>query len=192
MIEIRNEDGIQWNVKVVYSKVKRPKLMVGVWGIVVVLPCGVNEHLAYDIIHRHRVWIERRFAEITEALRLSNSLNFIDRSDGEFKELVARIVDDAAGKVLGRNPFKVIVRTMKTRWASYSSRGTITLNKLLKRLPEYLISYIVYHEVCHSISHRHDERFWACLSRFYPNKGELDREILAYEIKLGMHRIVSP
>jgi len=40
---------------------------------------------------------------------------------------------------------------MKTKWASYSQKGNLTINALLKYLPERLVRYVVFHEMIHSI-----------------------------------------
>jgi len=101
--------------------------------------------------------------------------------------LLKKIVKQVTREVLGVNPCRIVVRKMKTRWASCSFKGTITVNSLAIHLPEHLIAYIVYHEICHLIEPRHNEAFLECIRGRYPNYGELEKELLAYEIKLGLH-----
>jgi len=77
---------------------------------------------------------------------------------------------------------------MKSRWASCSVKGTLTLNKATKYLPKDLVAYIIYHEVCHIIELKHSAKFWKCISQKYPNYREMERLLLAYEIKLGLRK----
>jgi len=177
----------KWKIQVKYSKNARFKLEVKPWGVLVTLPEGADENEACRIIERHRRWIEERHAELLEALERSRNVKLVERSETEFRSLVKKLVDQAAKEVLGVNPCRVAVRRMKSRWASCSPRGTITVNALAKYLPLRLISYIIYHEICHVIETRYNETFWSCVQKHCPNYKELEKELLVYEVKLGFH-----
>src|SRR4030067_894161 len=47
--------------------------------------------------------------------------------------------------------------------------NNLTINTLLKFLPEDLISYIVYHETAHNIERKHNETFWNLINRKHPD-----------------------
>ena len=50
-------------------------------------------------------------------------------------------------------------RYMTSRWGSYSSRGGVSLNTHLVKLPSELVEYVVIHELCHSKHLNHGRGF---------------------------------
>jgi len=178
----------KWKIQIKYSENTRPKLEVKPWGILVTLPEGVDENEAYRIIDKHKLWIEKKHAELLEALEHLRNAKLEKRSKAEFRNLVEKLVEQAAKDILGMNPCRIVIRKMKTRWASCSLKGTISINSLARYLPDHLISYIVYHEICHIIEPRHNKAFWTCVQKFFPNYKELEKELLVYEVKLGLRK----
>lgn len=177
----------KWKIQIKHSKNTKSKLEVKPWGILVILPEGTDENEAYKIIEKHRLWIEEKHAELLEALKRSRNIELVERSKTKFRNLVEKLVEQAAKDILGINPCRIVVRKMKSRWASCSPKGTITINALARYLPKYLISYIIYHEICHILEPRHNREFWTCVQKKYPNYKELEKELLIYEVKLGLH-----
>ena len=177
----------KWKMQIKHSKNTGLKLEIKPWGILVFLPEGVDESEAYRLIEKHKLWIKEKHEELLKALENSRNIGLVERSREDFRGLVEKLVDQAARDVLGINPCRIVIRRMKTRWASCSPRGTITINALARHLPNHLISYIIYHEICHIIEPRHSKSFWTCVQRYCPNYRELERELLVYEVKLGLH-----
>ncbi len=71
------------------------------------------------------------------------------------------------GNVAGERGFtvrRVAVRIQRTRWASCSRNGTVSLNvKLLFVAPE-LARHVMLHELCHTLRMDHSKRFWTLLA----------------------------
>jgi hypothetical protein len=64
---------------------------------------------------------------------------------------------------------EVLVRGQKTRWASCSSKGTISLSYKLLFLDRDAVRCILLHELCHTIVMNHSLRFWTLLQGLEPN-----------------------
>jgi predicted metal-dependent hydrolase len=75
------------------------------------------------------------------------------------------------GRLAGQNGFKfneALIRGPKTRWASCSSKGTISLNFKLLFLERDWVRCVLLHELCHTVCMNHSPRFWALLGGLEP------------------------
>jgi len=72
---------------------------------------------------------------------------------------------------------RVSVRCQRTRWGSYSTRGTISLNAQLLFLPERLVRFVLLHEVCHAMHPNHSPEFWALVRAHEPEADRLREEL---------------
>lgn len=63
---------------------------------------------------------------------------------------------------------RVVIRGQRTRWASCSGRGTISLNYKLLFLPPLLCNHVLLHELAHTRHLDHSTRFWNLLERLDP------------------------
>lgn len=67
-------------------------------------------------------------------------------------------------------PFPVLrIRKMRTRWGSCRSRGVVTRNSELIRLPTLCIDYLIIHELCHLKVHNHGPAFYRLLDKCLPD-----------------------
>lgn len=73
------------------------------------------------------------------------------------------------------------IRSMKTRWGSLSSRGTMTLNREIIKAPRDCIDYVVMHELCHMIVKDHSPHFYQLLESLMPNW-----EHLKHRLEMGL------
>ncbi|VVB90928.1 Uncharacterised protein [uncultured archaeon] len=71
-------------------------------------------------------------------------------------------------------------RRMKSKWGSCSPNKNLTINKLLKYLPDNLIEYVIFHEMSHVIERKHNEHFWRVISTKFDNYEEIEKELFEY------------
>ena len=64
---------------------------------------------------------------------------------------------------------RVQVRGMRRKWASCSSRGTLTLSADLLRLPRDLAEYVVCHELVHLRVPEHSKGWQALMGAYLPD-----------------------
>ncbi len=77
----------------------------------------------------------------------------------------------------GLNYARVQVRGQRTRWGSYSSTGTLSINYCLMFLDPELVKYLFVHELCHSRHMNHSARYWRLVERYMPGCRQLDRAL---------------
>jgi len=68
---------------------------------------------------------------------------------------------------------RVRIGCQRTRWGSYSTRGTLSLNAGLLFLPHELVRYVLLHELCHVAVPCHSAQFWALLQEREPEAKRL-------------------
>jgi len=72
---------------------------------------------------------------------------------------------------------RVRIGCQRTRWGSYSTRGTVSLNAGLLFLPHELVRYVLLHELCHVAVPCHSAQFWALLEEREPEARRLRRTL---------------
>jgi predicted metal-dependent hydrolase len=83
-------------------------------------------------------------------------------------------------KEYGFTPSTFVVRTMKKRWGSCSSKGKIAVSYDLIRLDEIYAEYVIIHELCHLKHHDHSANFYNLLSEIYPEWKTARKELQKY------------
>jgi len=163
--------------EVIYRNVKYPRLEFKTGELILILPKNYQNH--EDIIEKHKKWINEKKNFIERSLIESKDKKLVERNFKEFKLLACHL----AGKIskeLKLEINKIYFRKMKTKWGSCSSKKNLTLNTLLRYLPEDLVEYVIFHEIIHLIEKKHNERFWRIISGKFKNYQEMEKELFIY------------
>jgi predicted metal-dependent hydrolase len=112
-----------------------------------------------------KIETQKGLAEITkeERFKISQPLKKSDLLE----------IIDAWQEKLKVNPDRVQIRKMRNKWSSCSSKGNITLNSELTRLPREIAKYVIVHELLHLIVPNHGKTFKVLLSAYLPDWEEL-------------------
>lgn len=94
-----------------------------------------------------------------------------ERIGARLEEVADRLRIPAA-----RRP-RLVLRAMRTRWASLSPSGTLTVNPDLVRAPVACIDYVLVHELCHLDHPHHGPAFWRLLGRRMPDWASRKRRL---------------
>lgn len=162
--------------RISYRSVKYPRLEFKTGTLSLVLPIGYNPDI---LLKKHRGWILKKVEFIKECLEDSLDKELAERTEEEIRDLVYFFAERVSSK-LGVKVNKIYLRKMKSKWASCSSRRNLTINKLMKYLPENLIEYAIFHEIAHIIEKRHNDEFWRIISKRFSNYQELERDLFIY------------
>ena len=134
-IELR---GVGERVEVEYGAHARPSVKLRQDGrdLQLTLPSRVsNEHIVTVLTRWLKEMARRKLVPMAESLSLAYGFEYA----------------------------RVVIRGQKTRWGSYSSRGTLSLNYKLLFLPEPLATHVILHELVHSVHMDHSDKFWEAL-----------------------------
>lgn len=162
--------------KIFYRKIKYPRLEFTTGELHFILPLNARHE---EMFRKHLRWIKKKQAFIEECLKESEKRELVQRSDEEFKGLVLSLIvkTDEELKMKLNN---VYFKSMKTKWASFSAKKNLMINKLASYLPDHLIEYMVFHELTHLKQKRHNERFWELIAGMFPDYKKLEKELFIY------------
>ncbi len=167
--------------RVSYRGVKYPRLEFKTGQLLIILPFG---HKPESLLEKHRGWILNKARFIKECLKDTPTKKLVRRSEEEFKNLILSFVRDAS-KESGKGLNRVYFRTMRTKWASCSSKRNLTINRLMRFLPERILRYVIFHEIAHLKEKRHNGRFWEMISKKFVNYQELEKDLFVYWFRVA-------
>ncbi len=108
------------------------------------------------------------------------------RSSGTQQEtIVWKTADDLRWAVqqwaarMGVNTPRTTVRAMRSKWASMSTSGRLTLNSELLTLPHPLAELVIVHELVHILAPNHGKVFKSFMSVYLPDWQEREQELRA-------------
>jgi predicted metal-dependent hydrolase len=161
-----------------YRDVKHPRLEYKTGTLLLILPKTYKSEK--ETLEKYRGWIRKKESVIRKALEEAQTKNINQtRTDKELKKLVKQTAQNYQTE-LNTRINKIYFRKMKTKWASHSKNGNLTINTLLKYLPENIIEYIVYHEITHAIERKHNEKFWSLISKEFKDYSAKEKDLLTY------------
>ena len=72
-------------------------------------------------------------------------------------------------KQMGINYKDILIRDLKYRWGSCTSKKTLLINWRVIKAPMFVIEYIIIHELAHLIESNHSKKFWNIVMVQMPN-----------------------
>jgi len=163
---------------VAYRNVKHPRLEYKTGTLLLILPKSSKDEK--QTLEKYNKWIQKKELAIRKALEEAQAKNLnLNRTDKELKNLIRALAENYQTE-LNTKINRIYFRKMKTKWASHSKNGNLTVNTLLKYLPQDTIEYIIYHEITHSIERKHNENFWNLINRKHPNYQNKEKNLLTY------------
>ena len=176
----------QTEYTVEYRKVKHPRLEFKTGTLLIILP--KKGWTPEQVLEKYGGWIRRKQATINTAIQQTTQTTINKtRTEKELKNLVLQFAFTAQ-KELNTRINRIFFKKMKTKWASYSRNNNLTVNTLLKYLPEDLISYIIYHETAHNLERKHSENFWNLINKKFPDHNTKENDLLTYWFLIQANR----
>jgi hypothetical protein len=161
-----------------YRNVKHPRLEYKTGTLLMVLP--KTGWTPEQVLEKYDGWIRRKQTTIGTAIKQASEKALVTtRTEKMLRTLVNRYAY-AAQKELNTKINTIYFRKMRTKWASHSKNNNLTVNTLLRFLPEDLIEYVIYHETAHNFERRHNDSFWTLVSNRFPNHNDKEKDLLAY------------
>lgn len=125
-------------------------------------------------------YIEVGIIDINDSRRIKNILDrwYSQKAQEHFNTKLEEILI----KLRDQNfsPAKLVVKTLKSRWGSCSTKGKITISTELFKLDEKLAEYVIIHELCHLKYHNHGKDFYRLLGELVPDYKEIRKELRKY------------
>lgn len=177
--------------EVVYRNIRYPRIEFKTEKPVLILPHGYPPE---ELLEKHKEWLRKKMAFVAECLAEGKKIKLEDRKETEFRALIFTLLERLSQEV-GQAPKKVFFRTMRSKWASLSPEGNLTVNTIMRYLPEYLVEYVIFHELVHFREKRHNGRFWDIIASRYEDYRKKEKELFsawfAIQKKEGEHGLLE-
>ncbi len=123
-------------------------------------------------------WLERQLNKpVVEPERIPPA------EEAVLKKICAERVADFLTSYEGAKPARVHIRKQKSRWGSYSSSGTLSINLNAALLDDALFEYLMIHELSHIVELNHSPAFWSLVESRIPDYKERKKRLKAIPLK---------
>jgi predicted metal-dependent hydrolase len=161
-----------------YRDIQYPRLEFRTGELLLVLP--KNHPNPEHLLETHNQWINEKSTQIQKALQQSTKKKLnTSRTIQSFKKKTKSVINNYQ-QSLNIEINSIRYRKMKSKWASCSNKGNITINTLLKYLPPKNIRYVIYHELVHLKEKKHNQLFWNIVKREFPDYKKMENELFTY------------
>lgn len=107
------------------------------------------------------------------------------------KEIAQKILFKRVKEIVQiRNDYdisKLIIGDYKSKWGSCDNFDVIKFNWRLVMVPPKLIDFVIMHEITHLKELNHSSKFYAILSKMYPNWKECRESLKEYSFLLSLY-----
>lgn len=128
----------------------------------------------------NRIEVGTAYPEDPKAVRHILYQGYRIEANRVFPETMRRILKEKESYGFKVSVLKI--RTMKSRWGSCSTKGVISLNTELIRMPAIYLEYVILHELSHLRHHNHGTGFYQLLSELFPGWKEVRKELKRYSL----------
>lgn len=168
----------QVSYQIVFRKIRYARLEFKGSALFLILPRRYSE--GEKLLAKHAKWIYNTASKIEELEKQSkNLLPNLQADEQEFREKTVKIICEFAEE-LNVTVSKITFRKMKSRWGSCRTDGRISINTVLRLLPERFIRYILFHEVAHLIEQKHNKRFKQVIAGKFTDMNEIEKQLPAW------------
>ncbi len=138
---------------------KTSEIQVNANGVTIRVPFEKQNQDILKILNSKKQWILSKYAEFQTEIHFKVRLG---------ESYVMKRITELSSHI-GVNPTKILVKPLKSRWGSATSRGTITINSRLFKAPDHVMDYVIVHELCHLRIHGHPPAFWNLVKMYMPD-----------------------
>lgn len=141
-------------------------------------PLGLPLNDIIRFIESRHQWLEKQLdkPEVEEQ-------KFAEGEEEMLKKLSLQRAQAFLDGYEGPKPERISIRKQKSRWGSYSSSGTLSINLNAGLLEESLFEYLMIHELCHIIELNHGPAFWSLVEARIPDYKERRKKLKAIILK---------
>lgn len=151
--------------------------------VLVSLPSRMSRFEAERFLEEKKTWIERARARLGRREHLPCLFGPLDRQERALAALRIRERVEFFNQHKQFPVRRLVIRDQRTRWGSCSSRGTLSFQYRLVRVPVPLLDYVVVHELCHLHHPHHRASFWSAVQSILPDYKRLRDALKQYSLE---------